>query len=249
MSDADGSQMGRPPGMAPKAPAHQTDAPGIPAPKTPTLGTEDSGVPATETAAHQTDAPGTPAPRTDASETPTLRTTQDAASPRRSGRGRRLVVVAALLVLAVAASASALFRSAPDARWYYAANTGVLLRLQPFPQAREVSVRSFSHAETRSDAPVFKVTWYSTRADYVVPRGTSPGAIVEFYRFQLEPLWTSRSLSQDVVHGGATVASMPGLQASQGDMFVTVLTSGMVGADGRQRPRPHYTVQVDYRVL
>jgi hypothetical protein len=167
---------------------------------------------------------------------------------RRSGRVWRIVVIAVVLVLAVAASASALFGSAPGARWYYAANTGVLLRLQPYPQSREVAVRSFSHEETRNDAPVFKVTWYSTRADYAVPRGTSPDAIVEFYRFQLEPLWTCRSLSQDVVRGDAVVARMPGLQGAQGDMFVTVLTSSMVGADGRQRPHPRYSVQVDYRV-
>jgi len=170
-----------------------------------------------------------------------------------SGRRRRRQLVRPLLVvcvlaLAVAGSAAALFRSAPDARWYYAANMGVLLRLQPFPAAKEVAVKSSRHAATRSDAPVFKVTWYTTRAAYVVPRGTSPAAIVSFYRFQLEPLWTCRHLSQDVVRGETTVARMPGLQASQGDMFVTVLTASMVGADGEQRLRPRYTVQVDYRV-
>jgi hypothetical protein len=166
----------------------------------------------------------------------------------RAGRVWRILVIVAVLVLAVAASASALFRSAPDARWYYAANTGVLLRLQPFPQSREVAVRSFVHSQSRGDAPVFRVTWYTTYADYVVPHGTSPKAIVQFYRFQLEPLWACRSLSQDVVRGDTTVARMPGLQASQGDMFVTVLTSSMVGMDGRQRPHPRYSVQVDYRV-
>ena len=141
-----------------------------------------------------------------------------------------------------------MFRSAPDARWYYAANTGVLLRLQPFPGAKQAALTSFRHADERSDAPVFEVTWYTTRAAYVVPRGSSPADIVSFYRFQLEPFWTCRDLSQDVVRGKTTVARMPGLQASQGDMFVTVLTSSMVGADGKQRARPRYTVQVDYRV-
>ncbi len=170
-------------------------------------------------------------------------------SPRRSGRRWRLALIVGLLAFGVAASASALFRSAPEARWYYAANTGVLLRLQPVPQASATPPRSFSHTETRSDAPVFKVTWYTTRSDYVVPRGTSPSAIVEFYRFQLEPLWTTHTVSQAVVRGGVTVARMPGLQASQGDMFVTVLTAGMVGSDGRQRSNPRYTVQVDYRVM
>jgi hypothetical protein len=148
----------------------------------------------------------------------------------------------------VVASGAALFRSTPDARWYYAANTGVLLGLQPFPDAKQVALKSFRHADARSDAPVFKVTWYTTRAAYAVPRGTSPAAIVSFYRFQLEPLWTCRSLSQDVVQGDKTVAQMPGLQASQGDMFVTVLTSSMVGPNGEQRAHPRYTVQVDYRV-
>jgi len=167
---------------------------------------------------------------------------------RAGGRLARPLLVACLLALSVGASAAALFRSAPDARWYYAANTGVLLRLQPFPGARQVSLTSSRHADTRSDAPVFEVTWYTTRAAYVVPRGTSPAAIVDFYRFQLEPLWTCRDLNQEVVQGEKTVARMPGLQASQGDMFVTVLTSSMVGADGEQRPRPRYTVQVDYRV-
>ena len=157
-------------------------------------------------------------------------------------------MVVCLLALAVVASTAALFRSAPDARWYYAANMGVLLRLQPFLDARQVALKSYRHADPRSDAPVFKVTWYTTRVAYVVPRGTSAKAIVSFYRFQLEPLWTCRSLSQDVVQGDKTVARMPGLQASQGDMFVTVLTSSMVGADGQQRAHPRYTVQVDYRV-
>jgi hypothetical protein len=156
--------------------------------------------------------------------------------------------VVCLLALAVLASSAALVRSAPDARWYYAANLGVLLRLQPYPQARQVSVVNSRHEARRSDAPVFGVTWYTTRAAYRVPRGTSPADIVDFYRFQLEPLWSCRTLSQDVVAGERAVAHMPGLQASQGDMFVTVLTSPMVGADGRQVARPQYTVQVDYRV-
>jgi hypothetical protein len=180
---------------------------------------------------------------------PTVTPPVTAANGRFSrGRLARPLLVVCLLALAVAASAAALFRSAPDARWYYAANTGVLLRLQPFPDARQVALKSFRHADPRSDAPVFKVTWYTTRAAYVVPRGTSPGAIVSFYRFQLEPLWTCQILSQDVVQGDKTVARMPGLQASQGDMFVTVLTSSMMGAEGRQRVHPRYTVQVDYRV-
>jgi len=171
-------------------------------------------------------------------------------SSRRRAWGRlwRPLLVACILALAVAASAAALFRSAPDARWYYAANTAVLLRLQPFPGAEQVSLKSFRHSDARSDAPVFKVTWYATRAAYAVPRGSSPEDIVSFYRFQLEPVWTVRTLSQDVVRGETTVAQMPGLQASQGDMFVTVLTSSMVGADGQQRAHPRYTVQVDYRV-
>lgn len=160
----------------------------------------------------------------------------------------RLLLVVCLLALAVLASSAALFRSAPDARWYYAANLGVLLRLQPFPQARQVAVSSNRHEAPRGDAPVFMVTWYTTRAAYVVPRGTSPAEIVSFYRFQLEPLWSCRTLSQEVVEGDRTVARMPGLQASQGDMFVTLLTSPMVGADGQQVARPRYTVQVDYRV-
>ncbi|HJW76143.1 MAG TPA: hypothetical protein VJ787_10820, partial [Thermoleophilia bacterium] len=169
---------------------------------------------------------------------------------RRRSRRRvaRILLVVGVLTLAVVASSSALLRSPPDARWYYAANTGVLLRLQPFPEAKQVAVKSFRHAEEREDAPAFEVTWYTTKAVYVVPRGTSPEAIVSFYRFQLEPLWTCRDLSQDVVQGSTTVAVMPGLQASQGEMFVTVLTASMVGADGEQRPRPRYTVQVDYRV-
>ena len=90
--------------------------------------------------------------------------------PRGTAPSRRLILlVVCLLALAVVASAAALFRSAPDARWYYAANTGVLLRLQPFPDARQVALKSFRHADPRSDAPVFKVTWYTTRAAYVVP--------------------------------------------------------------------------------
>jgi hypothetical protein len=173
------------------------------------------------------------------------------AASRQTTRRRRLVrplLVVCLLALAVLASSAALLRSAPDERWYYAANLGVLLRLQPFPQADQVAVRSYHSHAPRTDAPVFKVTWYTTRAAYVVPRGTSPAGIVSFYRFQLEPLWSCRTLKQEVVVGDKTVARMPGLQASQGDMFVTVLTSQMVGADGKQVARPRYTVQVDYRV-